>query len=173
MNNNKIAIIGMAGIFPNAINVDELWASLIEGQDLIHRNVSLYNNTFIAAYGKICDKYSFDNSFFAINNAEAKELDPQERKLLEVSYHALEVAGELNCDRSRAGIICGLNENEYALNQYYRNEKYNFESITNKLYNGSLAANRVAYKLNLQGPCFQVKATCATGIVALHQAINI
>lgn len=173
MNNKKIAIIGMAGIFPNAINVDELWASLIEGQDLIHRNVSLYNNTFIAAYGKICDKYSFDNSFFAINNAEAKELDPQERKLLEVSYHALEVAGELNCDRSRAGIICGLNENEYALNQYYRNEKYNFESITNKLYNGSLAANRVAYKLNLQGPCFQVKATCATGIVALHQAINI
>ena len=37
----SIAVVGMAGRFPNAQNVDELWKVLINGQDL-HQMVSSF-----------------------------------------------------------------------------------------------------------------------------------
>ena len=39
------------------------------------------------------DPDAFDNAFFHISPREARNMDPQQRVLLEVSYHALENAG--------------------------------------------------------------------------------
>lgn len=39
------------------------------------------------------DLRKFDNGFFGMNNVEATYLDPQQRKLLEISYECLQSAG--------------------------------------------------------------------------------
>lgn len=171
-----IAIIGMAGRFPGAESVSEFWNNLLEGRDCITHgtNAETKSSTgyeIVNSYGKIEGMYEFDNEFFGINKKEAIELDPQERKVLEVSYEAIEDAG-INIDKyqGRIGIICGTNENEYSLKKYYEQVNNNIMGQTSKMYLGSSIASRTAYKLNLTGPCMTIKATCATALAAVHTA---
>lgn len=44
------------------------------------------------------DLRKFDNGFFGMNNVEATYLDPQQRKLLEISYECLQSAGVPSSD---------------------------------------------------------------------------
>lgn len=44
-------------------------------------------------FGNFIDAASFDNTFFRISPREARNMDPQQRVLLQTSYHALEDAG--------------------------------------------------------------------------------
>lgn len=48
----------------------------------------------------------FDNTFFGINNLEAKYMDPQQRQLLEVVFECFESAGAMLHDLSGANIGC-------------------------------------------------------------------
>ncbi|MFC2145729.1 beta-ketoacyl synthase N-terminal-like domain-containing protein [Acidobacteriota bacterium] len=72
----EIAVIGMAGRFPGAKNIDEFWTNLIEGRETIafygdeelkKSGVSsqLINNpAYVNAYGWLEDIEFFDSSFF-------------------------------------------------------------------------------------------------------------
>lgn len=48
----------------------------------------------------------FDNEFFGINNREASDMDPQQRKLLEVVFESFENAGVTLDDVSGANVGC-------------------------------------------------------------------
>lgn len=177
MKNNDIAVIGMAGRFPGAYDINEFWGNLLSGKDTVSRNgepVQKNGYSEIGAFGKIDDVYKFDAAFFDMNEKEAAETDPQERLLLELSYLALENAGVVvNDEYNRVGIVCGAKENEYALKRYYETNIDGIEKETAKMYLGASLATRAAYKLNLQGPGMQIKATCATGLAAAHIAGNM
>ena len=101
-----IAIIGMAGRFPGAESVEELWANLVAG----HESVSFFNDEELAAAGfdgaelrrrgqyvpargilKHAD--CFDAAFFGVNPKEAEVMDPQHRVFLEACWQALERPG--------------------------------------------------------------------------------
>ena len=98
-----IAVIGMAGRFPRARNVEEFWQNLCNGvsavsfftdEELIASGISpaAFNRPdYVRARGVIDDSEMFDASFFGMNPREAEIIDPQQRLFLE---HAWEAFGE-------------------------------------------------------------------------------
>src|SRR5437899_3320310 len=113
---NAIAIIGMAGEFPGARNIDEFWSNLTNGVQSIR---SLSEEELLAAgvdrakfgqpgYVKKAaplDGYDlFDASFFGFSPREAETLDPQCRLFLQDSWTALEDAGYT----SEGGQVMGI-----------------------------------------------------------------
>ena len=100
VNTQDIAIVGMAGRYPKAKNLGELWDNLAAGRDCIeeipaeryerrlrHGSFEKYRGGFIDDVDK------FDSLFFNISPREAEMLDPQERLFLEVAWEAIEDAG--------------------------------------------------------------------------------
>lgn len=173
----KIAIIGMAGRFPGAENLEMFWENLCAGNDTITRDNSTVQRegyVKIGAFGSIAGAYRFDASYFGMSEREALETDPQERLLMTLAVHALEDAGVvLDEEHNNVGMICGAKENEYALRRYYQTDLTGVERETAKVYLGASLATRTAYKLNMQGPVMQIRATCATGLAAAHLACGM
>ena len=86
-NSLKIAIIGMAGRFPGAENLDAFWdnlqAGISGGKMLAEADDALVHYGFALA-----NKDMFDAEFFDVSAREARMLDPQHRVFLECAYSA-------------------------------------------------------------------------------------
>src|SRR5918999_2707555 len=105
LNGTEIAIIGMAGRFPGARNLDEFWRNLRDGVDCVRRltdeellqsgvDPSVFNApNYVKVAAPIDDVELFDAGFFGFAPREAEILDPQHRVLLECAWEALESAG--------------------------------------------------------------------------------
>ncbi|GFE82942.1 hypothetical protein GCM10011487_49420 [Steroidobacter agaridevorans] len=174
-----IAIIGMAGRYPQANNLQELWQSLLAGKDCIEsisdaRSALRSPNTSGEKYrgGFIADVDKFDARFFAISAREAEVLDPQERLFLEVAYETLEDAGyypeSLTRETSReVGVFVGAVWSMYQLLGLE-------ERIGGNLVNPSSffwsIANRVSHWMNFSGPSLTVDTACSASLTALHLA---
>ena len=101
----EIAVIGMAGVFPGAKNIDEFWNNLKNGIETISFATdeelkengldpgNLPENYVKAKGGFLEDKELFDASFFGYTPNEAAVMVPQLRKLHECTWQALENAG--------------------------------------------------------------------------------
>src|SRR6185295_3834660 len=126
---SSIAIIGMAGRFPSARNVDEFWANLRSGIESISffteaemaeagtaSEVYLRPN-FVRAGGVIDGVDLFAASFFGYSPREAEIIDPQHRLFLEAAWEALENAGydSENYDGS-IGVFAGAALSTYMMN---------------------------------------------------------
>src|SRR6476620_9746849 len=107
-----IAVIGMAGRFPKAKNVDEFWHNLRNGieaisffsdQELDEAGISFPRNNpnYVKARAVLDDADKFDAAFFGINPKEAEIMDPQHRVFLECAWEALETAGYADEDKGR------------------------------------------------------------------------
>src|SRR5215471_20355059 len=103
--NSAIAIVGMAGRFPGARDVDQFWENIKNGVESISffsddeleldeeaASMSTQPN-FVKAKGILEDVELFDAHFFGFSPREAELLDPQHRLFLECAWHALENAG--------------------------------------------------------------------------------
>jgi acyl transferase domain-containing protein len=105
-----IAVVGMAGRFPDAWNLTEFWSNLVAGRESI-RPVSV--REYLAAGGDpdglddpnlvrmaaVIDGVElFDAEFFGLRPSESELMDPQHRIFLECCHQALENAG---CDPYR------------------------------------------------------------------------
>ncbi|MBF0099469.1 MAG: acyltransferase domain-containing protein [Desulfobacterales bacterium] len=183
--NEPIAIIGMACRFPGAENSDAYWQLLANGREAIVEvppdrwDVNeLYDPNPNAAgkintrWGGFIDKIDqFDAAFFGISPLEAEYLDPQQRIVLELVWHALEDAGiapvSLRC--SRTGVFVGITQNDYGDMQMGGS----LEGI--KAYTGTgsghcFAAGRIAFIFGFNGPTFSVDTACSSSMVAMYQA---
>ena len=97
-----IAVIGMAGRFPGAPNLEAYWQNLRNGVESItyfseHElevPASISSNPqYVRARGIIEGVDLFDADFFGINPREAEYTDPQQRLILETAWQAIEDAG--------------------------------------------------------------------------------
>ena len=100
-----VAVIGLAGRFPGAASVEELWENLKAGRESIERFSDedlaaagvpedlIRDPSFVKARGLLEDPGMFDAAFFGIAPHEAELMDPQHRLFLETCWHALENAG--------------------------------------------------------------------------------
>ncbi|MEH2215450.1 type I polyketide synthase [Nostoc sp.] len=184
-NGSEIAIIGMAGQFPGAKNVDQFWQNIQNGVESISfftdeellayglDAATLNNPKFVKSRAVLEDVELFDAAFFGFNPREAEITDPQHRLFLECAYIALEDAGyDSEKYPGSIGVYAGASLSRYLLNIYLN------EDIIGSIDNHQLAiandkdylTTRVSYKLNLQGPSFTVQTACSTSLVAVHLA---
>ncbi|WP_164783988.1 non-ribosomal peptide synthetase/type I polyketide synthase [Mesorhizobium sp. M5C.F.Cr.IN.023.01.1.1] len=184
-NGNAVAIIGMAGRFPGAENVDQFWKNLVDGIESIAdldeqtlRESGVDPNTFgkpnyVRREAVISGVDLFDAAFFGFSPKEAAWMDPQQRILLETAYQALDHAGYGSRENAegRVGVFAGVGANHYLAEREAGRDLLDSEKLQIRILNGhDFTATRIAYKLNLTGPTVSVQTACSTSLVAVHLA---
>lgn len=181
----KVAVIGMAGRYPAAGNVEEFWQNLKQGKECItffhHEEllaagvepVLLAHPNYVRAQGVYQGTYLFDAPFFGYTPAEAEFLDPQHRVLLESSWEALEQAGyDPWTYPGRIGMFAGCGQTHYLFELLSMPDIWEHTSpFALPTYNDKdFLATRVGYDLNLRGPCVTVQTACSTSLVSIVMA---
>jgi amino acid adenylation domain-containing protein len=185
--NGGIAIIGMAGRFPGAQTITELWDVLQEGRETISFfkpeeldssiSESLRNDPlYVGARGIIPNANTFDAAFFGINHKLAEVMDPQIRLFLEIAWETLEQTGYLPKHYSGSiGVYAGTGSNTYYKKNILPNQEVldsvgylQAETVNEKDY----ISSRTAYHLNLKGPAVSVYSACSTSLLAIAQAVE-
>jgi acyl transferase domain-containing protein len=118
------------------------------------------------------DSRLFDHSFFSMPAGEVLTMDPMQRKMLEVSYEAMEAAGETweTFWGSNTGVFIGNFNVETIVQQSLdRDFALPYTATGGGL---SILSNRINYLLNLKGPSLTVDTACASSMYALHLAVN-
>lgn len=185
--NGDVAVIGMAGRFPGANNVDEFWKLLVEGRETTRFftdeeiDISIpaavrYAPNYVKARGVVDGADEFDPMFFGLSPRVAELMDPQQRIFLELSWEALESAGHLPSQyHGLVGVFAGCGNNTYYINNVIPN-RHLIDKIgsflTTTLNEKDYIATRVAYELNLQGPAVSVHSACSTSLLAIAQAVD-
>jgi 3-oxoacyl-(acyl-carrier-protein) synthase/thioesterase domain-containing protein/acyl carrier protein len=183
-----IAIIGMSGRFPEAINCDQFWENLCKGKESISRfsleesraagilENLLQSPQYINARGVIADAGLFDADFFGMSSAEAQITDPQHRLFLECAWESLENAGYCsNQYEGSIGVYGGCGTNFYYLNYIHGNQNIERTFGRYLIHLGNekdYLATRTSYKLDLKGPSLTVQTACSTSLVAVSLACN-
>ncbi|HWY85266.1 MAG TPA: beta-ketoacyl synthase N-terminal-like domain-containing protein, partial [Gemmataceae bacterium] len=182
-----VAIIGMAGRFPGARDLDEFWNNLANGVEsvcfftageLAEAGVSaavLSDPRYVKAAPVLDGVDLFDAAFFDCSPREARLIDPQHRLFLECSWEALENAGY---DPMNMAVPVGVYGGAGGLvSSYLLCHAGDSAALVGPT--GSLAhisndkdflTTRVSYKLNLRGPSVNVQSACSTSLVAVHIA---
>ncbi|MEO8034188.1 MAG: polyketide synthase, partial [Acidobacteriota bacterium] len=179
-----IAIVGMAGQFPQARNLDEFWQNLAQGRNCISQvprerwDVNAYYQRGDPVPGKTnsqwlgaLDEYDqFDPLFFNISPTEAEFMDPQQRVFLQACWHAIEDAGYAPraLSGSKCGVFVGCASGDY--HQLSRQHHLSALGFTGNAT--SILAARISYFLNLQGPCISIDTACSSSLVAIAQGCD-
>jgi len=178
----KIAIVGMSGRYPQADNLKQYWDNLVEGKNsIVETPASRWDvnrhydpdrasrdKTYSKWLGALDDIDCFDPLFFRISPQEAEHIDPQHRLFLQESYKAFEDAGYsgYSLSNKKCGVYLGISTNEYT-SLLLRNG-FVSAPVTSNSY--AIAAARIAYYLNLKGPAMAVDTACSSSLVAIHLA---
>lgn len=179
-----IAVIGMAGKFPGANNVDELWEVLKKGIDTI----TFFSDDELKESGISTDKFEkvnfvrakpmledieyFDATFFGYTPKEAEIMDPQMRIMHECAWHALEEAGyDPDTYEGAIGFYAGAQDHfAWEARVFMTGAALPSNFATYQFSNKDHVSTRIAYKFNLSGPSFTVETQCSTSMVAIHLA---
>ena len=175
-----VVVVGMAGRYPKARNMAELWENLAQGKDCIeeipterHRWRLRHGIAERYRAGFINDVDKFDSLFFNISPREAEMLDPQERLFLEVAWEAIEDAGyypEILAQDDglrNIGVFVGA---VWAMYQMLGiEEKHAGKNIVPNSFLWSVA-NRVSYWMNLSGPSLTLDTACSSSLTAIYLA---
>ncbi|GGR96749.1 hypothetical protein GCM10010269_39510 [Streptomyces humidus] len=172
------AVIGVAGRYPQAPDLETFWDNLRSGHDCVtglpadrHRPgwpVEDMTGGFLDGVDR------FDPLLFGITPRDAALMDPHERLFLETAWAALENAAYprqrlRERHRSRVGVYAGAMYADYAF--------FGVEETRRgrPAYSGGALgniANRVSYILDLHGPSLAVDTMCSSSLAALHLAVR-
>lgn len=161
-----VAICGMAMRLPGGIrNDNDLYKFLFNKQDARSTigadryNIDAFyspsgrDGTIITRQGYFLNDLDYSNldlSMFTFSAAEAEQLDPNHRLVLEVVREAFESAGESNWRRKNIGTYVGLFTEDWQEMDHKDNQEYN----SHRIMGGTDFAlpNRIAYEYDLKGP---------------------
>jgi len=178
---HDIAIVGMAGRFPGADTLDELWELMAEGRS----TVEIISEEKHGLRGLGTDRSQgrtrqwgnflqhpevFDHEFFRISPREAKAWDPQQRILLEVAYEALESSGyfgaAVKTQSDDYGCYIGA-----AMNNYYDNlachEPTAYATVGTSR---SFTSGTLSHFFGWTGPAITMDTACSSSLVAINAA---
>lgn len=186
-----IAIIGMAGCYPGAKNLDEFWMNLKAGKNSVSevpksrwdwhqfdglqspsdKNMSKWG-------GFIEDPDCFDPQFFRISPREAEMMDPQERLFLQTCWETIEDAGYTpktlvspkgKNKRRQVGVFVGVMHKDYA---FIGAEALSPGKAFPLSLNYAQIANRVSYFCDFHGPSMAIDTVCSSSLTAVHMALE-
>lgn len=189
---NKVAIIGMGCRLPGgASDHRAYWRNLVAGKDCItptppdRYDVRTLGSRFrdkpgrlVGGRGGYIDGFDeFDPAFFGISPREADHMDPQQRKLLEVAWEALEDGGQRPADLAggNVAVYVGAFTLDYKILQF---ADLGFTSLAAHTATGTMmtmVSNRISYCFDFRGPSLSVDTACSSSLVAVHlacQALN-
>ncbi|HVE82358.1 MAG TPA: beta-ketoacyl synthase N-terminal-like domain-containing protein, partial [Myxococcales bacterium] len=178
-----VAVIGIGCRFPGgATGAESFWRMLLEGVDAVSEipasrwDVEAWFDPDPDAPGRTYARHGaflpgiehFDARFFGVSPREARQMDPQQRVLLEVTWEALESAGIApdSLAGSRTGVFVGICSDGYQEHTAVGE----IDPYTGTGNAKSVAAGRVSYALDLHGPSVAIDTACSSSLVAVHQA---
>ncbi|MEV4173304.1 SDR family NAD(P)-dependent oxidoreductase [Nonomuraea sp. NPDC049709] len=178
-----VAIIGMAGRFPGAADVQRFWHNISNGvesftrftdDELLAAGVSpatFQQPNYVRSRPILDDIRGFDAGFFGYNPREATLADPQQRIFLECVWEVLESAGYAAPEgRGSVGVFAGMNISGYLLTRLMA---FQMGIDTSALMIGNdkdALATNVSFRFDLNGPSVSVQTFCSTSLVAVHLA---
>ncbi|MFF7856439.1 amino acid adenylation domain-containing protein [Streptomyces sp. NPDC007904] len=181
---DAIAVVGLAGRYPGAADVDAFWELLQAGRTPVRevpaerwdwRTARTLGGGY-ARWGCFVDGIdAFDAAMFRLTPRDAALMDPQERLFLEVAKEAFEQAGYAR--HTLAGthggpsvaVFAGVTANSHLLAQ----RDARVAGADNPEYAVTAAAsvaNRVSHVFDLSGPSLTVDTMCSSSLTALHLA---
>jgi acyl transferase domain-containing protein/acyl carrier protein len=183
-----VAIIGMAGRFPGADDLETFWDILRSGRETITHfsdddlraagfpEELLAYPGLVKSAGKLNDVQHFDAGFFGYSPREAEVLEPAQRIFLECAWEAMEAAGYApERVQGRVGVYAGTGHPAYTENNIKPNAELmaSVGAMQSNLASGKdFIATRAAYKMGLRGPAVSVQTACSTSLVAVHLAVQ-
>ncbi|MFD3704498.1 SDR family NAD(P)-dependent oxidoreductase [Nocardia sp. NPDC058658] len=184
-----IAIVGIGCHYPGGI-VDSAsyWDFLVRKGDAVTEipdsrwDTDRYYDADPEAPGRMYTRHAsfvdeplarFDSDFFGISRREAATLDPQQRRLLHVSWEALDDAGIAGrVGGASVGTFIGGFTNDAALASAGGNTVDRIDNFSAFSTSQTLLANRIAYTLDLHGPSMTVDTACSSSLVATHLGVR-
>jgi acyl transferase domain-containing protein/surfactin synthase thioesterase subunit len=179
-----IAIVGMSCRFPFANTINEFWNLLREGRDTITEmpsdrwNSADYYDPDPAATSKTNQRHAsflknihdFDPMFFNISPAEAVEMNPSQKLMLELVWEAIENSSIPYDDVKgrQIGVYVGNIWNDFEHLRKHKNAEVTSHSAVGQSSN--IIANRVSFSYGLTGPSLVIDTGCSSSLVALHLA---
>jgi phthiocerol/phenolphthiocerol synthesis type-I polyketide synthase C len=184
MSDGLIAIVGASCRFPGASGLEAFWELLSSGTDAVtevdparwstrfyyHPNRAEPGKSYTWSAGLLDDVDLFEPAFFGISPREAAQMDPQQRLMLELVWHAAEDAGITTAKLagSATGVYIGASSTDY------RDLRLDDPSSADSYFMTggtlSIVANRISYVYDLRGPSLTVDTACSSSLVALHEA---
>lgn len=181
---SAVAIVGMAGRFPGAADVDTLWRNLLAGvgglrtisdEELARAGVepqAAADPGYVRVGGPVGDIDLFDAAVFGFSPQEAEAMEPQHRLFLECAWEALERAGYRPTQpEGSVGVFGGCGFPDYMVLNAARLAG---DPATARIFatgnERDSLTSLVSYKLGLRGPSVTVQTFCSTSLVAVHLA---
>lgn len=174
-----IAVVGLAGRYPGARDLDGFWGNLVAGRDCITEvPLERWDRGRVsgalssgAAWGGFIDGIAeFDPLFFNISPREAPFMDPQERLFLQCAHEAIEDSGNTRSGLARGGdvgVFVGVMWEEY---QLYGVERTSAGDPLALSSSPASIANRVSSVCDFHGPSLAVDSMCSSSLSAIHLA---
>ncbi|MFE7188228.1 amino acid adenylation domain-containing protein [Kitasatospora sp. NPDC057541] len=183
----KIAIIGIGLRLPGgACDHRAFWQNLVDGKDCITPTPrSRYDvatlgsrdkakpGRLVGGRGGYIDGFDeFDPAFFGISGREADHMDPQQRKLLEVAWEALEDGGQKPAELAgrEVGVYVGAFTLDYKIVQF---SDLSFDTLAAHTATGTMmtmVSNRISHCFDFRGPSVSIDTACSSSLVAVHLA---
>lgn len=180
-----IAIIGAAGIFPAAPDLETFWKNLDASVDMTMEIPAARwdwrdhygdpaveaNKCFVKHGAFIEDPAQFDAAFFRISPHEAELMDPQQRLLLQTAWRAIEDAAHAPSSLSGqpVAVFVGVQFSDYQHLLAQLGELHPHMATGNA---NSIVANRLSYQFNFTGPSESIDTACSSSLVAVHRAVR-
>ncbi|MEV7283665.1 amino acid adenylation domain-containing protein [Streptomyces sp. NPDC093252] len=184
---DKIAIIGIGCRLPGgASDHRTFWQNLVDGRDCLTATPPDRYDTatlgsrdkatpgrLVGGRGGYIDGFDeFDPAFFGISPREAAHMDPQQRKLLEVAWEALEDGGQKPGELAGTdvGVFVGAFTLDYKILQF---ADLGFETLAAHTATGTMmtmVSNRISYCFDFRGPSVSLDTACSSSLVAVHLA---
>ena len=172
---SAIAIVGIAGRFPRSDGMAGLRETLLEGTDCVRPLSEARRDLLGLAPGAypetafIDDLALFDHAMFDVSRAEAAQIDPEQRHLLELSCLALldaaiapsSVAG------SNLGVFIGCSTGSGYAARLGVDSAFAHTGTMQ-----ALSAGRISHWLDCNGPAEVINTACSASLVAVLSAVQ-